>query len=226
MASHTVAPTQVTLRVAASLSSKNVVKGVPIVSKAVSKTARMSGVVCEARKSEVMEAIRNMEIPAAMRPALAVAVSNVLMAAPANAGVLFDFNLTLPIIVAQFLALMFVMDKLVYTPVGEVIDKRDGELRSKLMAVKDNSSELESLAAEANAILSAARNDANEAINAAKKKTEAECANQVAAAKKVLDAELKVAMTALESQKEESFASLEKSVDTLSNEIVAKILPA
>lgn len=86
------------------------------------------------------------EVPAAMKPVLAATVSNLLIAAPSHAGVLFDFNLTLPIIAGQFLALMFVLDKLIYTPVGEVLDKRDGELRSKLAAVKDNSTELNALA--------------------------------------------------------------------------------
>ena len=55
-------------------------------------------------------------------------VSNVLMASPAHAGVLFDFNLTLPIIAGQFLALMFILDKVVFSPIGEILDKRDGEL--------------------------------------------------------------------------------------------------
>jgi F-type H+-transporting ATPase subunit b len=77
---------------------------------------------------------------------LAATVSNVLLAAPANAGVLFDFNLTLPIIAGQFLVLMFILDKLIYTPVGDIIDKRDSELRAKITAVKDNSGELAALA--------------------------------------------------------------------------------
>jgi F-type H+-transporting ATPase subunit b len=81
-----------------------------------------------------------------------VAVSNVMMAAPAHAGVLFDFNLTLPIIVGQFLVLMVVLDKVMFTPVGDVLDKRDGELRAKLMAVKDNGGDLDSLAVRANSL--------------------------------------------------------------------------
>jgi hypothetical protein len=88
----------------------------------------------------------DVQVPGAMKPLLAATVSNLLIAAPSHAGVLFDFNLTLPIIAGQFLALMFVLDKLIYTPVGEVLDKRDGELRSKLAAVKDNSGELSKLA--------------------------------------------------------------------------------
>jgi F0F1-type ATP synthase membrane subunit b/b' len=42
----------------------------------------------------------------------------------------------------QFLVLMVVLDKLVYSPVGKVLDDRDAQLRSKLEAVKDNSSDL------------------------------------------------------------------------------------
>jgi hypothetical protein len=84
------------------------------------------------------------ELPAALRPAVAVAVGNALLAAPALAepGKIFDFNLTLPLMAGQFLLLMIILDKLVYTPVGKVLDDRDAVLRSKLEAVKDNSGDL------------------------------------------------------------------------------------
>ena len=42
----------------------------------------------------------------------------------------------------QFLILMVVLDKLVYKPVGAVLDARDSELRTKLEAVKDNAGDL------------------------------------------------------------------------------------
>ena len=38
-----------------------------------------------------------------------------------------------------------ILDKLVYAPVGEVLDKRDTDLKSKLASVKDNSGELDGL---------------------------------------------------------------------------------
>lgn len=84
------------------------------------------------------------QVPAAARPAFTVAVANALMAAPAmaEAGKIFDFNLTLPIMAGQFLLLMIVMDGLVYKPVSKVLDERDADLRKKVEAVKDNSSEL------------------------------------------------------------------------------------
>ncbi len=85
-----------------------------------------------------------MELPAALRPAVAAAVGNALLAAPALAepGKIFDFNLTLPLMAGQFLILMVILDKLVYSPVGKVLDDRDAQLRTKLEAVKDNSSDL------------------------------------------------------------------------------------
>lgn len=84
------------------------------------------------------------EMPAALRPALTIAAANALVAAPAfaEAGKIFDFNLTLPVMAAQFMVLMVVMDALVYRPVGKVLDERDADLRTKVEAVKDNSATL------------------------------------------------------------------------------------
>lgn len=169
---------------------------------------------------------RDLVRPALTRSAMGAILANVVAASPAHAGVLFDFNLTLPIIAGQFLVLMFIMDKLVYTPVGEVLDKRDKELRDKLMMVKDNSSELDALAAEAGAVLSAARGDAARSIQAAKKKTETECNEKLAAAKKKIDKELESALLALETKKQDSLNNLDATVDKLSQEIVEKVLPA
>lgn len=49
-----------------------------------------------------------MEFPAAVKPAATAFVANLLMALPAAAepGKIFDFNLTLPIMVTEFLLLM------------------------------------------------------------------------------------------------------------------------
>lgn len=49
-----------------------------------------------------------MQLPAAVKPAATAFVANILMALPAAAepGKIFDFNLTLPIMVTEFLLLM------------------------------------------------------------------------------------------------------------------------
>ena len=84
------------------------------------------------------------QLQSVARPALVTAVANIIMAMPAaaEAGKIFDFNLTLPVMAGQFLALMFFLDKFWFGPVGKVLDERDATLRSKLEAVKDNSADL------------------------------------------------------------------------------------
>jgi len=46
-----------------------------------------------------------------VKPAGVLAVANLIAASPAMAGEVFDFNLTLPIMAGQFLALMVFLDK-------------------------------------------------------------------------------------------------------------------
>ncbi|KAI5403754.1 hypothetical protein KIW84_051058, partial [Lathyrus oleraceus] len=55
---------------------------------------------------------------------------------------LFDFNLTLPIIVVEFLFLMVALDKLYFTPLGNFMDERDTSIRDKLNSVKGTSEEV------------------------------------------------------------------------------------
>ena len=77
-------------------------------------------------------------MPAFVQPALAAAAANILTALPAHAeaGKIFDFNLTLPIMVTEFLLLMVFLEKFWFTPVGNNLDARDKYLREKLSNVK------------------------------------------------------------------------------------------
>ncbi len=61
-------------------------------------------------------------------------MANVLLALPAHAeaGKIFDFNLTLPVMVGQFLLLMVFLDKFWFGPVGKVLDERDAKIRTLL----------------------------------------------------------------------------------------------
>ena len=92
-------------------------------------------------------ACRRRELPAALKPAALTVLSNVLLSLPAHAeaGKIFDFNLTLPIMAGQFLLLMVFLDKAWFGPVGKLLDERDAELRGKLSLVKDNSSQIAAL---------------------------------------------------------------------------------
>jgi F-type H+-transporting ATPase subunit b len=77
-------------------------------------------------------------MPAFLKPAALIALTNALAALPAHAeaGKIFDFNATLPIMVGQFLLLMVFLDKFWFGPVGKVLDERDALIRKSLSSVK------------------------------------------------------------------------------------------
>jgi F-type H+-transporting ATPase subunit b len=172
------------------------------------------------------EGKQGLQLPSAARPVVGLVLSNAVLAAPAfaEAGKIFDFNATLPLMAGQFLLLMLVLDKLVYSPVGKVLDDRDKDLRTKLEAVKDNAGDLMKYTTEADGIIRAARDEAAAEINKAKSAAEAESAKEVGAAKAKLDAELKSAVAALEQQRQASMASIDAEVTKLSDSIVNKVL--
>lgn len=65
-----------------------------------------------------------------------------LLAEEIEKAQLFDFDLTLPIMMAEFLILMVALDKVYYTPIGKFMDERDAAIKEKLSSVKDTSAEV------------------------------------------------------------------------------------
>ena len=156
-----------------------------------------------------------------------MAITNAVIAAPAlaEAGKIFDFNLTLPLMAAQFLGLMVFLDKTWFGPVGRVLDERDGKLRDAMAFAKDGGGELAALAAQAEEALRAARADAASAVADARAKASAEQAAKLADVKASVDRELGAALAALESEKAAALANLDAQVDKLSADILGRVLP-
>ncbi|WCJ30314.1 ATP synthase subunit b' chloroplastic [Euphorbia peplus] len=138
---------------------------------------------------------------------------------------LFDFDLTLPIMMAQFLLLMVALDKVYYSPLGNFMDQRDASIKESLGSVKDTSTEVKQLEEQAVAIMRAARAEISAALNKMKKETQAELEEKLAAEKKKIEAELEEALGNLEKQKEETIKSLDSQIAALSQDIVNKVLP-
>jgi F-type H+-transporting ATPase subunit b len=166
-------------------------------------------------------------LPAIIKPATITLVSNAIMAfgAHAEAGKIFDFNLTGPIMAGQFLLLMVFLEKTWFTPVGKLLDERDGQLREKLSSVKGNSAELTKLQADAEKIIAEARAAAQKQVADAKAAVSAEAAKELATAKAKVDAELSRALAALETEKDTAFKSLDAQVNKLSQDILTRVLP-
>jgi F-type H+-transporting ATPase subunit b len=158
----------------------------------------------------------------------AIVAMNVLLTMPALAeekGKIFDFNLTLPIIAIEFLVLMVALDNIWFKPVAAVMDKRDQDIREKLLGVRDNSGEIQTLQDEAEAIIKGARAETTSALNNMKRETAAALEKNLQESKARIEKELAASLANLEEQKEETMRGLEVQVQALSDEIISKVIP-
>jgi len=162
-----------------------------------------------------------------MKPIGLTTLSSLALALPAyaEAGKLFDFNLTLPIMAVQFLVLMVFLEKTWFTPVGNLLDRRDQVIRDQLANVSSRTDEIKKLEKEAEEILKKARMEAQAAINKSRAELEAKLAASNEEAKAKSDAEIAAAFATLEKEKEAALQSLESEVDTLANQILTTVLP-
>ncbi|XP_019174021.1 PREDICTED: ATP synthase subunit b', chloroplastic [Ipomoea nil] len=162
---------------------------------------------------------------------LSVILGTALAAAPPSMAEeiekasLFDFNLTLPIIMAEILFLMFALDKIYFSPLGKFMDERDAAIREKLSSVKDTSAEVKQLEEQGAAVMKAARAEISAALNKMKKETQEEVEQKLAEGRKKVEAELTEALAKLETQKVETIKALDSQISALSDDIVKKVLP-
>jgi len=167
------------------------------------------------------------QLPSIVKPAVIAAVSNIIMALPASAeaGKLFDFNLTLPIMAGELLLLMVFLDKFWFGPVGKVLDERDATLRSQLGTVKDGSSELTRLTAEAESIIKEARAEVSAMVNKQKGEKQAELDKIYADAKAKVTRETESAIAAMEKESEGLLKSLDQQAEKISDQVLRRVLP-
>lgn len=161
------------------------------------------------------------------KPAFTVAVANALLAAPAfaEAGKIFDFNATLPVMGTEFLLLMVFLEKTWFTPVGAVLDERDNLIRSKLGSVKDNTGDVDKLIAEAESLLKAARGEVSTSVAAQKNAKQAELDKSYNTAKAKITAEVESAIAGLDKESGVMLAALDAQVDKISGEVLKRVLP-
>ncbi|GAX80709.1 hypothetical protein CEUSTIGMA_g8144.t1 [Chlamydomonas eustigma] len=190
--------------------------------------ARASAPVRPSVRSVVVRAQSQDKTIDMVKPVLTAAIANLILAAPslAEAGKIFDFNLTLPIMASEFLLLMVFLEKTWFTPVGKVLDDRDALLREKLGAVKDNSGDVEKLVAEAADILKQARAETTAMINEKKNAKQAELDAVYATAKAKVTAEVESAIAALEKESGVVLKNLDSQVDKISAEVLKRVLPS
>lgn len=141
-------------------------------------------------------------------------------------GGLFDINATLPLMALQFLILMAVLNALLYKPLGKAIDERTDFVRNNLKEARELKEKTESLAAQYENELRDVRREAQDIIAKAKAEAEQVSNAKIQEAQQEVAAEKQKAADEIEAQKAEAMQSLEQQVDTLSNQILEKLLGA
>ena len=141
-------------------------------------------------------------------------------------GGLFDINATLPLMALQFLILMAVLNALLYKPLGAAIDSRTDYVRNSLKDARELKEKSEMLATQYDNELRDVRREAQSIIADAKAEAEKITAGKIQDAQQEVAAQKQQAADEIEAQKAEAMKSLEQQVDTLSNQILEKLLGA
>jgi F-type H+-transporting ATPase subunit b len=144
----------------------------------------------------------------------------------AKEGGLFDLDATLPLMAIQFLVLALVLNATLYKPLGKAIDGRNDYIRSNQLEAQERLSKTEKLAEEYEQSLAGARRQAQTIIADAQAEAQKIAAEKIAAVQKQAQAEKEKAASEIEQQKQAAFASLEQQVDSLSRQILEKLLGA
>lgn len=139
-------------------------------------------------------------------------------------GGLFDLDATLPLMAIQFLFLVLILNATFYKPLSKAIDERDDYIRKNQLDAQERLSKAEQLAKQYEQELAAARKRSQAIVADAQAEAEKIAAEKMADAQKEAQAQREQAAKEIEQQKQEALASLQQQVDTLSNQILEKLL--
>jgi F-type H+-transporting ATPase subunit b len=142
----------------------------------------------------------------------------------AKEGGLFDFDATLPLMALQFLLLVVVLNAVFYKPLSKVLDERDDYVRKNLLEARERLSKAENLAKQYETELAETRRKSQATIAAAQADAQKIAAQKMQESQAEAQAKREQAMQEIGSQKAEALASLEQEVDSLSRQILEKLL--
>jgi F-type H+-transporting ATPase subunit b len=138
-------------------------------------------------------------------------------------GGLFDFDATLPLMALQFMVLVALLN-VFYKPLNKALDDRAEYIRQNLSQSKERKQKAEDLAKQYEQELKDVRRQAQEIIATAQAEGQEIVARQVKEAQQQVLAERQQAADEIEAQKAQAFKTLESQVDSLSGQIVQKLL--
>lgn len=137
---------------------------------------------------------------------------------------MFDFDATLPLMAVQFLLLTVLLNIVFYKPLTKVLDEREDFLRGGATGSKEKLAQAESIVREYEKQIAEARRESQNLVQQAQAEAKEITANKIAAAQQEVQSQREAAAQEIEQQKSAAFASLEQQVDSLSRQILEKIL--
>lgn len=139
-------------------------------------------------------------------------------------GGLFDFNATLPLMMLQFLFLMFILNNIFYKPVTNILDERADYVRNSLTTASAYLLEADELTQKYEKALTKSRKQAQSTIKDSQKEAQYIVAVNIQKAQKEAEQLVNEASEQLNIQKEQALKTLEDQVDILSDQIKSKLL--
>ncbi len=139
-------------------------------------------------------------------------------------GGLFDLDATLPLMGVQFLILVIVLNAIFYKPLGKAIDDRTEFVRSQLLSARERREKTEAVARQYEQELVDVRREAQDIVATAQAEAQKMISEQTQQAQQEVQAEREKAAQEIATQKAEAFSNLEGQVNTLSRQILEKLL--
>ncbi len=139
---------------------------------------------------------------------------------------MFDFDATLPLMAVQFLLLMVVLNAIFYKPLTKAIEERGDYIRRNQVEAQERLSKAETLAKQYEQDLAETRRQSQALITAAQADAQQIVAGKIAEAQEEARHQKEQTQKELDQQKQEAMRSLEQEVDSLSRQILDKILGA
>lgn len=146
--------------------------------------------------------------------------------AETEAGGLFDFDATLPLMGIQFLLLVVVLNLLFYKPLGKAIDERADFVREQQQSARERLEKARHLSNQYEQELKDVRRQAQATIAAAQDEAQKIVAQKTQEAQREVQAQKEQAAQEIETQKNQALSTLEQQVDALSRQILEKLVGA
>ena len=141
-------------------------------------------------------------------------------------GGLFDLDATLPLMAVQVVLLTFILNALFFSPVGRVVEEREGYVTTSRAEAKQKLAQAERLEADLKEQLKDARLAAQKLVQEAEQDSDKLYREALAAATADANASREQARREIDAQRESAMSQLKADADKLGDLIVDRLLAA